>query len=715
MMYRRTFLEIGGAAAAAAAVGCGRKPSTGTRTVKTYCEMCFWKCGVLATVRDGDVVGLAGNPDHPLSRGRLCARGFGGIAALHDPDRLKTPLIRQGARGEERFQTASWSAALDHSAEALDRVRRERGPEAVAGIIHGQTAPHLHHLLHAFGTPNIAEPAYAECRGPRDAGFQLTFGIPVGSPECTDIANARVLVLLGYHLGENMHNTQAQDFAAALSKGAKVIVVDPRFSTAASKSDWYLPIRPGTDIALLLAWIHILLAENLYDREYVDRYAIGLKELRESVAEATPQWAAGVADVFEDDIISSAHAMAAAKPAALVHPGRHAGWYGDDVQRSRAIAILNALLGSWGRNGGFLPPVSPTVPKYPLPPIRESSKPSVDGTGTTYRFATMKRATGMVEGTESAKPYPVKAWIVGGSNPLQSIPNTAQTHRAINRLDFLMVVDILPAEIASYADVVLPECTYLERYDDLHVGAFREGFVALRQPAIEPMYDSKPGWWIARELGRRLGLSAWFPWANYEDYLGKRLEGFGVTIDEMKQRGVILAGGKSAEIPLDYNFETPSGKIELYSKQLADAGFDPIPRYTAHPQPGPGQFRLVFGRSPLHTFGRTQNNPALAGIQPENEVWINSRAAAERGIEPGSRVLLVNQDGASAGPARARVTERIRPDCVYMVHGFGHSARGMRFARGKGASDSDLVTRYAVDPIMGGTGKFVNFVRVEKV
>jgi thiosulfate reductase/polysulfide reductase chain A len=162
-------------------------------------------------------------------------------------------------------------------------------------------------------------------------------------------------------------------------------------------------------------------------------------------------------------------------------------------------------------------------------------------------------------------------------------------------------------------------------------------------------------------------------------------------------------------------FATPSGKIELHSKQLADAGFDPIPEHRPPEEPPPGHFRLLFGRHPVHTFGRTTNNRFLSEVYSENEVWVNARAAEEAGFRAGEKAVLVNQDGVRSAPIRVKPTERIRPDCVYMVHGYGHDAAGLRFARGRGASDSELVTRYVTDPIMGGTGMNVNFVRLEKV
>src|SRR5512140_3748174 len=258
---RRACIQIGGAGLGAAALGSGlttkwwgldadvvHDPGTdGDQVIPTFCELCFWKCGVLAHVKDGKVTKLVGNPEHPLSRGKLCPRGTGGAGLLYDPDRLKKPLLRKaGKRGAQEFEEVSWEKALDFTAEKLMRIRREYGPEKVALFSHGYGGSFFKHLLFAYGSGNVTAPSYAQCRGPREVGFNLTFGSSLGSPEVLDIENSRVLTLIGSHLGENMHNTLVQDFARAIAKGAEVVVVDPRFSTAAGKARYWLPIKPAT-------------------------------------------------------------------------------------------------------------------------------------------------------------------------------------------------------------------------------------------------------------------------------------------------------------------------------------------------------------------------------------------------------------------------------------------------------------------------------------
>jgi thiosulfate reductase/polysulfide reductase chain A len=729
-LSRRKFLKIGvgtvaGAAATAGALHALQKngalsalagePVKGLRKVPTFCDMCFWKCGAIAYVRDGRLWKVEGNPDDPLSRGRLCPRGTGGVGAHYDPDRLRAPLLRKNLRGEEQWVEVTWDEAFDYIAGKMKRIQVQYGAEATALFSHGIGGNFLKHLIKAYGSPNISAPSFAQCRGPRDVGFRLTFGEDVSSPERTDIRNAQCLVLIGSHLGENMHNTQVQEFAEAVENHASIIVVDPRFSVAASKAKFYLPIKPGTDLALILAWMNVIVRESLYDKAYVEQYGFGFEQFAAEIASYTPEWAYPETGIEPKMIYDTAREMARYKPATLVHPGRHVTWYGDDAQRSRAIALLNALLGSWGRKGGFYTPVSMDVPAYPYPPYPEPEKGKVDNPDHRYPFAHETITTGIREATLTGKPYPIKAWMIYATNLLHALPNEQETIRAIQNLDLMVVVDVIPSEIAGWADVVLPESVYLERHDDLNVEWFREPFVAIRQPAVEPPHEQKPNWWMAKQLAERLDLGHYFPWATIEEYLEKRITSAGLDYQELKAKGILR--GEQQPVYFDEGvpaeFPTPSGRIEFYSLQLAEAGFDPVPKYTKPPEPPAGYFRLLFGRAPVHSFSRTQSNPILMDMMNENTVWVNVDVARRYGMKTGDRVRLKNQDGVVSSPIQVQATERIRTDCVYMVHGFGHNSKMLKRAFGKGASDAQLISRYTTDPLMGGTGMNVNFVTFE--
>jgi thiosulfate reductase/polysulfide reductase chain A len=726
-LTRRSFLKITAATFGAGAVGSqipvvkslamGSAPPAGkVETIPTYCEMCFWKCGGIAYVRDGKLWKFEGNPADPMSRGRLCPRGTAAVAAHYDPDRLKSPLIRRGERGQEMWTPVSWSEALDHIAGRMKKIAAEHGPESIALFKHGTGARFFEHVMRAYGCVNKAAPSFAQCRGPRDVGYVLTYGTGLGSPEPTDLANAKCIVLIGSHIGENMHNTQVQEFAQAVANDATIIVVDPRFSIAASKAKHWLPVKPGTDMALVLAWMNVLVAEGLYDKEFVARYGHGFDKFAAAIAQNTPEWAAQETGIEAGVIRTTAREMARHRPAAIVHPGRRVNWYGDDAQRSRATALLNALLGNWGRKGGLFLQAGMDFAGYPFPKMPPAGKPKLDNPDEKWPFADEEVTTGLRQATITGKPYPIKGWVVYASNLMQALPDQKETLEAISKLDLLVVVDTHPSEIAGYADVVLPDATFLERHDDLYVGWGRRGWAAIRQPVVAPPADQRPAWWMAQELAKRLGVADYMPFTDMDEYLAKRCERAGVDYAKFRREGIVMGPKQptTVEEGAEISFDTPSKKVEFWSDQLAKRGFDAVPKYAPPDEAPAGTFRLVTGRAPVHTFSRTQTNPLLRELMPENEVWVNAATAAKLGIKGGEYVKLRNQDGVVSNRVRVKATQRIRPDTVYLVHGFGHTAKGLKSAYLRGASTAQLNTRYRIDPLMGGTSIHQNFVAIVK-
>ncbi|MCC7327904.1 MAG: molybdopterin-dependent oxidoreductase [Burkholderiales bacterium] len=724
---RRRFLQISaatfGAAAAASRIpsnwawASGTADARGVVTIPTFCEMCFWRCGGIGYVRDGKLWKFEGNPKDPLSHGRLCPRGTGAVGAHNDPDRLRAPLIRTGARGKEQWKTATYDEALSVIAAKLGDIKAQHGPESLAVFNHGYGQRFFQHVLKSWGAINFAGPSFAQCRGPRDIGFSLTYGAGVGAPEPTDIANTDCLVLIGSHLGENMHNTQVQEFAQAIERRIPIIVVDPRFSVAASKAKYWLPIKPGTDIALLLAWMNVLVTEDRYDREFVAKYGMGFDRFEAEIAQYTPEWAAKLTDIDAATIRATAREFSARRPATLIHPGRRVNWYGDDTQRSRAIALLTALLGSWGRKGGYYLSVNTRVAPYPLPAYPKRQRPLADNPdGSRYPFADEPVTTGLRDATLTGKPYPIKGWFVYSTNLLYALPNREETLKAIGTLDLLVVVDTMPSEIAGYADVVLPEAMFLERYDELLAGWGRRGWVSLRQPVVPPPHGLLPGWKIAKDLAGKLGIGECMPFDDIKDYLRHRVEKSNLSWDTLEREGVIVGEATPivVEDGLELSFDTPSGKVEFWSKQLADHGFDPVPKFTPPAAAPDGHFRLITGRAPMHTFSRTQNNPLLHDLMKTNEVWVNADTAARLGFANGQYVKLKNQDGVVSNRVRVKATQRIRPDTVYMVYGFGHTSRKQTLAFERGADAAQLLTKYQTDPLMGGTSLHSNFVTLVK-
>jgi len=688
-----------------------------TRT-PTYCEVCFWKCaGWVYKNKDGKIWKIIGNEEDQHSNGRFCPRGTGGVGMYYDEDRLKTPLIRTEERGKQSFREASWEEAFDYISAKMKKIAEEHGPECIALLTHGSGGNYFGDLLKAFGSNNIAAPSYSQCRGPREVAFFSTFGEGVMSPERTDIRDTKCLVLIGSHIGENMHNGQVQEMSDAIDKGTSIITVDPRFSVAAGKSKYWLPIKPSTDMALLLAWIHVLIYEENYDKDYVEKYTYGFEQLKDHVRNMTPEWAYGITTIKPDLIRKSAREMANAAPAVIIHPGRHVTWYGDDTQRIRAVAILNALLGSWGRRGGFYNPEGVSVPGWPHPEYPKPKRTWKDAFPGQYSLTSSSLASGICDATipTISKACNFKGWIVNGTNLIHTFPDQKKTIEAIQNLELMVVVDTMPMDITGWADVVLPECTFLERYDSLRNSPHRKPAIALRMPATDPLYNTKPAWWMAKELALRLGLEEYFSWKNIEEMLDWQLKQIGSSLEEMQRIGVKTFERSYDDLYLaegeNYEFLTNSGKIELYSTELAGEGFDPMPVYTAHEEPPEGYYRLIYGRAPMHTFSRTSNNPNLTDLMDENKVWVNPKVANVWGLEQNQQIYLENQDGIqSKFPIKVRITEKIRWDSVYIVHGFGNDNKKLSRAHGRGASDADLISRVHIDPIMGGTGMRGNFV-----
>ncbi len=690
----------------------GRFQGERVAVVPSLCEMCFWRCGILGKVKDGRLVRIEGNPDHPLTRGRICARGNAGLGLLYDPDRLKYPLQRVGARGEGRFRRISWDEALDVVAHRFAQIASEHGPDAIALFPHGASAGYFKALMSHVGSAGVSVSSFYACRGPRDIGFRLTYGLDPGSPERVDMANARLIVLIGSHIGENVHTSHVAQFADAVAAGAELVVVDPRHSVAAGKARFWLPIKPGTDTALLLAWMHELIAAGLVDRAYLQANAFGYDELVAHVQPFTPEWAAPITGIPAEAIRRIARRMGELKPAVLIHPGRHVTWYGNDVQRSRAIAILAALLGSWGRPGGYFLPTSMPLGDCPCQPTAGEHPEATAAWSFPFQEEGVPPQA-LVEAT--LRPdRPIRAWTLYGQNVLHSVPNPRRTEAALRALDFVLAVDVLPSDSVLWADIVLPESTYLERYDELRVtSSSQTPFIALRQPVVPPLYDTRGPYEIAKSLLERLNLPQCFPCAHVEEVFERRLSAVGLSFETLQRTGYHVGAGRPFPEPGEaMRFATRTGRIELFSTALAERGLPPLPPWEPPAEAPPGMLRLVYGRSPYHSFTRTANNRLLREHDPHGSLWLNDELGAALGLAQGEPVSLENQDGVRVGPTPVTLTPGIRPDVVYVVHGFGNRSPLLRAAQGQGISDNALQTRTVLDPVCGAGGLRVNYVRI---
>jgi thiosulfate reductase/polysulfide reductase chain A len=719
---RRDFLKLGAAASAALAVGqfippqvaqaarqAGFLNAQGDGFVPSMCEMCVWRCGLIAKVRNGRVVKLDGNPQHPHSKGRLCPRGQSGLMNTYDPDRVLTPLIRVGKRGEGLFRKASWDEALDLTASKMQAIKDKFGPEAmVFSSTHNLSQVQFENLLYAYGSPNYGTQR-SLCFNAMITAFLLTYGI---EEPARNYDNVEFILMVGRNLMEAISTSETVELSDAINRGAKLVYLDPRFTKTAAKASEWIPIRPGTDSAFLLAMINVIVMNELADCEFVKQYVVGCDGIQDAMRSYTPEWAEGVTGVPAATIERIAREYAAAKLNALAHPGWRTSNFVNSFQTERAIATLNALSGNVLTPGGCLSAEvsaegdglgAPAQPGYP-----RVSALRLDGTPWKYPLVPLKLGVfqELRDAILTGQPYQAHGWFISRQNPILSLPDRSKTLQAFAKMDFIATVDIIMNDTAWFSDVVLPEASYLERYDPLLTVGDK---AYLRQPVIEPQGDSKSALWIYKQLGERLGLGDYFQYTDEEDYLRQQLAPLGVSLEDVKAKG--YADMPPKETNGEIVFNTVSGKIEVYSETLAKAGFSPWPTWEEPPVPGENEFYLLTGKVAQQTQFGTQNNQLLHKYSDEPRLWMNADTAASMNLVDGDWLEVTSQVGKVN--IRLRATQAIRSDCVYMAPGYGHISKGLTTAFGLGASDSALHVTYT-DPISGSQALSQTFVTVQK-
>jgi len=724
-MDRRKFLKVtaGGAAGAGVATSAfllttaGEKPAPGVerREVPTTCEMCVNKCSMIAVVENGVIKKLNPNPENPKSRGMLCARGNAGIQQVYDPSRLKRPLIRVGARGEGKWRPASWDEAFDFAAQKLSAVKEKYGPQ---GSLWSSTESFQESFFKslglAFGSPNV-ERHPTLCLASVNLAYSMTFG----TMPSFDLQNAKYIIISGANRLESFITPDTMDLIqSATDRKARLIYLDPRFTVTASKADEWYPIKPGTDLAFILAMLHVIIGESRHDKEFVNTYTVGFDQLAEHVKAFTPEWAELETEIPAKDIVRIAREFSDAAPRAVYYAGRRSSWYRDDFSMRRAQAILNAIVGSWDRQGGMVPNGKVELGELLFLPWDDPVAPRADEMDKNFPLAAKGDGAYLTlrENVLVGTPYPVKAWMVHKQDPMNMLPDQAKTIRMIEQMDFIGVIDIQMSDTAWYADVIFPESTFLERQDPVEVLPGIWPVVVMRQPVIQPLHDTKPTLEIVQGLAKRLHLSQYFDY-TIEQWIHEQVKDLPVNLplEHLKQHGVYVPPGfpkYGSTLNPEHRFVTKSGKIELFSERLKDAGYDPLPVYQAPSQPPPGKLRLILGRRAYITQANSTNNPWLNSFQPENDLWLHPTAAANMGIQDGDKVEV----SSSVGTVRlkSRVTQEIRPDCVFMLHGYGKRSKWQRLVYGVGAADAQILET-AWDKVSGGAAFHETFVKVRKV
>ena len=674
----------------------------------SICLMCTVRCPIKVMVQNDDVRLIEGNPHVSGIEGSICPKGAAGVSLLHDHERLKTPLIRTGPRGSGQWREATWEEALTYVADKINKIKENYGSRSIAMSERANLNSHISKtFLRAIGSPNYFTHDSC-CKGSLNTAFRSLLGYADGSIG-VDLENAKLVVLYGRNYFESLELKQVKQLTRALEKGTKLIYIDPRVTITATKADKYLMIRPGTDLALNYALMHVMIKEELYNKEFAARWIEGFAELKEFVVPYTPEWAEQETGIPAREIKNLARQANAVKPAVIFHYGYRSSHYTNEIYIRRSLIMLNALMGSIEAPGGlFIKKGAADAARRPLNKLTAQKLPAVsdercDGVGTE-KFPTADPNHGVVQllpkAILSEDPYPIKGLIVYRHDPMLSIPDYQTNKLAMEKLDLLVAIDIQFSETAWLADVILPESIYLERGDSIQEVSGLKPALFIRKPAVTPRYNTKPGWEIFKLLAEKLGLGQYFPYNSLEELWSYQLADTGINLGDFQEKGFITLSKE----PLFWDhkdglkFKTPSGKIEFSSSLLEKYGHPSFPAYQPVARPLEGTFRLMIGRNAVHTHVSTQNNPLLNELVSENLLWINTKEATKLGVLDGQRVEISTDRGKET--IRAFVTDHIHPEAIFMLHGFGRRVPNQTRCYNRGASDTALQENIT-DPIGG--------------
>jgi anaerobic selenocysteine-containing dehydrogenase len=645
----------------------------GSRIVRGACPHdCPDTCAMLVTVRDGRAIRVAGDPEHPYTRGFLCAKVNRYVERTYHRDRLVRPMRRVGPKGRGEFAPISWDEAVDEVAVRLGAIARSGdGPQAILpysyagtmGLVQGSSIDRR--FFHLLGASKLDRTI---CSMAGTVGMRMTVGANIGA-DVEGIPESDLVLLWGTNtLTSNPHMWPF--VLEARARGAPVIAIDPiRTRTAAQCDDW-LAIQPGTDAALALGMMHVLFAEGLEDREYLAAHTLGEEQLRTRAAEYPPNRVAAITGLSADTVVSLARRYGRARAAFIrVNYGlqRHAG----GGMAVRTIACLPAIAGHWRRPGGGVQLSTSANFQFNKQALE---RPDLSPPVRTVNMIRLGEALTAPDAGIGGPP--VRALVVYNSNPAAVAPDRASVRRGLTREDlFTVVLEHFQTDTADYADILLPATTQLEHWD-LHY-AYGHHYATLNRPAIEPLGECKPNSEIFRLIAARMGLAD--PSLRDDDLTlirqalttqSAKLEG--VTFEALLERGWVRLNVPRPYTPFaDGGFPTPSGKCEFYSARLAEMGLDPLPTYTPPyecVEEAPelaARYPLTLISSPAHQFLNTTfvNVDSLRRGAREPECLLHPQDAERRGIGVGARVAIYNDRGAFT--ATARVEETIRPGVVW--------------------------------------------------
>ncbi|MBN1316166.1 MAG: molybdopterin-dependent oxidoreductase [Anaerolineales bacterium] len=694
------------------------------RVVKTICQMCYLHCGLNVTVEDGRIERVEGMREHPANHGRLCPKGLASSQLVSDPNRLRTPMRRVGERGEGRWAAIPWDEALDEIASKLLETRHTNGPESV-GFWRGQgpgwktNYNYVARFMNAWGSPNLFTHGQL-CFQPRAIAHAATFG---GFPE-PDFEHSQCIVLIGYNPVYTLSVNHAARIVWAKERGAKLIVVDPRFSNTASKADVFLQPRAGTTGALVLAMIQVIIEEGLYDADFIAEWGLGFDEFKEFVQDYRPEVVEKITWVPADKIRATARMMGAIKPLVVVE-GNGLDQHSNTMQTARTTSILRALLRTIDEVGGGVLPLLLPVVDMQLKDLRPADFNDNAVLQYPLFFKQALQLTG-VEFTDSTaiKPSPpIKALMVQGGDPVTSLSDSKNARASLLRTELLVVHDLYPTHTAQIADIVLPAASFLER-NLLMYYRFRTkvnvSMIAMQNKCVEPVGESWSDLDLLFALARRVGLETYFPWDNVEQAFDEELAPLEINVAWLREQpGGYSRTYEPKELYQKYKrvgFSTPSKKIQFVASEFAALGLDPLPRFvepalsplakpeTAKEYPLTCSASLKLG---IHSHAQYRTLPWIREIEPDPFAEIHPTTAKSYSIRDGEWIEVASPNGSIR--VRARVSAGVHPQMIIMPHGYGQAYTG------KDQLDNLITSQSERDPASGATSNRVFLCRVKKV
>jgi anaerobic selenocysteine-containing dehydrogenase len=622
-------------------------------TVRVVCgHDCPDMCSLLAHVENGRIIRVDGDPDQPFTAGFACGKVNRDAELVHSPKRVRTPLRRAGAKGEGRFLPITWDVALDEITSRWQSIIAESGPLALLGYAYSahqglMNRGLLNGLFHSLGTSRLW--AGTVCDSCSEAAWDATVG-PIGGADPESVSQSDLIVCWGSDLfATNVHFWAKVE--AARKRGVKLVTIDPRRTRSAQAADWYIPIRVGTDAALALGVMHIVVRDGTCDRDYLARHTMGFDRVEGSVLPRfTPDRVAQITGVPVADIERFAAMYGAAK-ASFIRLGWGMTRFVHGGQALRAVALLPGVTGAYGQYGGGA--LLATAGSFELNynAVRKPSGPAETRTVNHLRLG---------EALLALREPPIRGLFIAANNPAVTCPDTAKTRRGLSRDDLFTVVhDPFLSVTARYADIVLPAATYLETEDFFR--AYGTYYMQFSHRAVEAQGEAWSNLRLAQTLAQRMGLQDPVFRMSEREILREMFRGARGAVaaydpDELRDAGPVSIAPKNGQ-----KFRTPSGKLEFYSPSLEAQGLPPMPDWQPEPAPD-GKLRLLTapGYFQSHTafsgvaFLRDREGPPFCVLHPAD--------AAARNLTDGTRVRLFNERGQVG--LMLRVRDEVQPGVV---------------------------------------------------